>query len=118
MSTFPLRIYLKDHSAVYAWGQLPPLVRSLFAGPQNGAAHAEFFAADPTHQRSYFTVSQISGDRLVLHRADVIAIQVSELAILIRFRSSKTKPIETTAIMMDSIEAVGFHLHTPKQKNP
>lgn len=101
-----LRLYLRSQSEPLTWDKLPPRLKGLFAGPRGSVDLTEFFLADPKTSRGQFVVTQILGEKLHRLFADAIAIQTTDLAILIRWRSRTSA--ENVAILVSSIERVGL----------
>jgi hypothetical protein len=115
MDIFPLHIYLRNHSAIYAWKDMPLHIRSLFGGPDSCMRDAEFFIADPKRSKSRFVITRKASGQTERHRADIIVLHYADLVILIRCRSSKARNLQVTAITAASIETAGFEPYPEKR---
>ena len=115
MEIFPLHIYLRNHSAIYGWEEVPLHIRSLFGGPDSCMRDAEFFIADPKRSKSRFVITRKASGQTERHRADIIVLHYADLVILIRCRSSKARNLQVTAITAASIETAGFEPYPEKR---
>jgi hypothetical protein len=111
MEIFPLRIYLRNHSAIHAWKDMPLLIRSLFDGPDSCMHDAEFFIADPRRCKSHFVLTRAASGQTEQHRADIIVLHHADLVVLVSYRSSKARNLRVTAITAASIETAGFQAY-------
>ncbi len=116
MNYVHLRVYLRSHGEALAWETLPPRLKTLFNGPHGSIGIAEFFLAGPDQQRNRFVVTQTLNGKLHELLADAIAIQTSELAILVRYKGTSTQQPEATAILIESIERVGLRIFKATQR--
>jgi hypothetical protein len=118
MNYIHLRVYLRSHGDALAWDALPPRLKILFNGPHGSIGIAEFFLADPGHQRNRFVVTQTLGGTLHELLVDAIAIQSSDLAILVRYNGTTTRQPEVTAILIESIERLGLRIFASAKRAP
>ena len=118
MNYVHLRVYLRSHGDALVWDGLPLRLKTLFNGPHGSIGIAEFFLADPGHQRNRFVVTQTLGGTLHELLADAIAIQSSDLAILVRYCGTATRQPEVTAILIESIERLGLRIAASEKRAP
>ena len=113
---FPLRTFLRNHSDIYRWAQLPRSLRPLFDGTDMVVDGAEYFMADPSHSKNQFIVTHTMASRLFDAKADIIAIQYNGLVILMRYAASRKGLPETEAIVDLAIERVRFRINRETTK--
>lgn len=84
---FNLRLFLLNHSAVYAWHNLPVEVREHCPQPNPMLLHAECFVADQKRREYCFELLEaVKGEaEPVRHRADVVIMQSWGLTNLARY---------------------------------
>lgn len=118
MNYVHLRVYLRSHGEALAWEVLPPRLKTLFNGPYGSIGIAEFFLADPEHLQNRFVVTQSLNGTLHELLADAIAIQTSEIAIVVRYNGTFQQKPEATAILIESIVRVGLRISAPTKPSP
>lgn len=117
MNYVHLRVYLRSHGEALAWEVLPPRLKTLFNGPYGSIGIAEFFLADLEHLRNRFVVTQSLNGTLHELLADAIAIQTSEIALVVRYNGTSQLKPEVTAILIESIERLGIRISAPAKRS-
>ena len=113
MSSFPLRLYLRNHSGIHRWEELPATTRPLFDGTDVGIRNAEFFIADAAGRKRRFFLTHTVGDALHTTPADVVAIQRSNLVVLVQYPLSKRGTPSVIAFTSDTVLSVAFRTAAP-----
>jgi hypothetical protein len=108
MHTFHLRMILRNYSPLFTWAQLDEGQRGLFQCNGTGITTAEFFIAKAAHSSGQFAVTQTSFPSAITHRADIIAVQYSDLVILADYQA-----IGSISFPASSIESVALKISKP-----
>jgi hypothetical protein len=113
MNHWHLRMALRNHSAIYRWEQIPIPIRDIFNGSDPGICFAEFFIANSQQSKGHFRVTQWSCQQKLVFRADVIAIQQSELAILVNHCTNGKKVPHSVSLPISTIESIAYRAKSP-----
>lgn len=108
---FSLRLFLLNHSPLYAWKDLPPDLREHFA--LNALLkHAEFFMADPRRRLFQFELVEESpiADAVESprHRADIVILQSWGLMTFVRLGAGPKQPPEFTGLRDNVIVSASY----------
>lgn len=114
VTMFSLRLFLLNHSPVYAWKDLPAEFRAGFA-PNVLLREAECFVADARHRRYRFElIEAASGDaEPARHRADVVILQSWGLMTLVRLGARPGSPARFTGLRDTVIVSAAY---VPKRR--
>jgi hypothetical protein len=108
MHTFHLRMILRNYSPLFTWAQLDESQKALFQCNGTGITSAEFFIAKAAHSSGQFVVTQTSFPSAITHRADIIAVQYSDLVILADYHATGF-----ISFPVSSIESVALKIAKP-----
>ena len=104
-----IRLFLRNHSPIYRWEELPADVKLLFPSPGGPLAWAEFYIADPRHRRYYFELVQREDPEPSAHRADIAMLQEScGLLTLITYPRKKGHLAESLGLPTTTIDSAVF----------
>lgn len=104
-----LRIFLRNHSVLCAWTDLPGSVQRLFNGPGEGVAWAEFYLASASGSRRQFEFHVRSEAGVVQHRADIVMLQDAfEMMTLVQFLEKRKGAPTCVCLPTAAVERAGL----------
>ena len=106
---FQVRLFLRNHSPVYRWEELPADLKQLFPSPDGPLAWAEFYIADPKHRLYCFELVEGGALKSRRHRADMVMLQEScQLLTLISYPCKKGRLLASVGLDSTTIESAEF----------
>ncbi len=98
-----LRIFLRNHSVLCAWADLPAPVQRLFTGAGEAIAWSEFYMADTSTKRRQFEfLVRSDAGAVVPHRADIVMLQDAfEMMTFVQFPEKRAG--EATCVCLQSV---------------
>jgi hypothetical protein len=114
---FSLRLFLLNHSPVYAWRDLPGDLRQCFPEPNVMLLHAECFVADPRRRLYRFELMEagVGESAPVRHRADVVIMQSWGLMTLVRYGVRPESPARFVGLRDTVIVSAAYVARRQKQ---
>ena len=107
-----VKIFLRNHSPLYRWEQLPDDVKRLFTSPDGSLVWGEFYIADLKRRQYYFEFAQGGLPEPRRHRADMVMLQDTwELLTLITYPRKNGRTLESISLNTTTIESAIFKAH-------
>jgi len=106
---FNARLFLRNHSAIHRWEELPDDVKRLFSSPEGSLVWAEFYIADQMQREYCFEFVQGGQAKLKLYRADIVMVQDAWGMLTLITRSNKNgRQPKSISLDAASIESAVF----------
>lgn len=106
---FNARLFLRNHSTIHRWEELPADVQRLFSSPDGSLVWAEFYFADQKQGGYCFEFLQAGAERPKPYRADIVMVQEAwGLVTLITRSNKKGRQPKSISLAAASIESAVF----------